>query len=97
MQDLRFDQTTVSDISVVKDMKVLKFLAMFDTRVEDLTPLGGLSLESLFITPKNFSPEQLRIVRRMTSLKVIEVSWKSWPNPQSAESFWKRYDAGEYK
>jgi hypothetical protein len=97
MRDLRFDQTSVSDISVVKGMPALRFLAMFDTKVTDLSALAGLSLETIFITPKNFSAEQMRVLRAMTSLKAIDTSWRSWPNPQSAETFWRRYDAGEYR
>jgi internalin A len=87
MRDLRFDQTSVSDISVVREMKSLKLLAMFTTRVKDLSPIQGLELETLLFSPRNFPPEQIQLVRGMKSLKRIDVSWRSWPDVQSADAF----------
>ncbi len=97
MNDLRFDQTSVSDISVIKDMKELKILAMFKTEVKDLSAIEGIELEALFFDPQNFPQEQIKMVREMKSLKRIDNSWRSWPKGQPPETFWKRYDAGEFQ
>lgn len=96
MLDLRFDNTSVANISVVGEMKKLKYLAMFNTNVTDLTALRGLQLEQLFFDPRSFPAEQLQMIREMKSLRTIETSWH-FTQPQSAEEFWRRYDAGEYR
>jgi serine/threonine protein kinase len=64
-----------------------------DTGITDLTPLQGMPLEDIRLTPKNIT-KSLSILRDMKSLKTIGISWEqAWP----AAEFWQRYDRGEFK
>ena len=67
--------------------------AIDNTGVTDLTPLQGMPLEEIHLTPKNIT-RGLDILRDMKSLKTIGIDWnQSWP----AAEFWERYDKGEFK
>jgi len=71
----------------------LRLLYLNDTNVTDLTPLQGMPLEDVRLTPKNIT-RGLEILRDMKSLKSIGIArWQSWP----AAEFWERYDKGEFK
>ena len=71
----------------------LKALSIYNTGITDLTPLQGMPLEHIRLTPKNIT-KGLDILRRMKSLKTIGIAWQqSW----SATEFWERYDKGEFK
>jgi len=71
----------------------LKKLWIDDTGITDLTPLQGMPLEEIRLTPKNIT-RGLDILRDMKSLKTIGIEWnQSWP----AAEFWERYDKGEFK
>jgi Leucine-rich repeat (LRR) protein len=62
------------------------------TSVTDLTPLRGMPLEEIRLTPKNIT-RGVDILRDMKGLKTIGIEWnQSWP----AAEFWKRYDKGEF-
>jgi hypothetical protein len=64
-----------------------------DTGITDLTPLQGMPLEDVRLTPKNIA-RGLEILRDMKSLNTIGIEWdQSWP----AAEFWERYDRGEFK
>ncbi len=66
-----------------------------NTRVTDLSPLQGMPLEEIRLTPKNIT-KGLDILRDMKSLKTIGISFesdKAWP----AAEFWERYGKGEFK
>ena len=60
--------------------------------ITDLTPLRGMPLEQIHLTPKNISrgPD---ILRAMRSLKTIGIGNQSW----SAAEFWERYDKEQLK
>jgi hypothetical protein len=70
----------------------LKRLWIQNTVVTDLTPLQGMSLEDICLTPKNIT-KGLDILRDMKSLKTIGIGNQAWP----AAEFWERYDKGEFK
>jgi hypothetical protein len=76
----------------LKDMP-LKALAIENTDITDLTPLKGMRLEYIRLTPKNIT-KGLDILRDMKSLNTIgigaEQTWR-------AAEFWQRYDKGEFK
>jgi hypothetical protein len=57
-----------------------------------LTPLDGMKLTFISITPKNIQ-KGMEVLRRMNSLKTIAVGLDALP----ADVFWKRYDAGDFK
>jgi hypothetical protein len=86
--------TKVSDAGLAhfKNMPLMS-LWIHNTGVTDLTPLQGMPLEDIRLTPKNIT-RGLDILRGMKSLKTIGIEWnKAWP----AAEFWKRYDRGAFK
>jgi hypothetical protein len=71
----------------------LKLLWIDHTDITDLTPLQGVPLEDIRLTPKNIT-RGLNILRDMKSLKTIGIDYNhAWP----AAEFWQRYDKGEFK
>jgi hypothetical protein len=71
----------------------LRLLYVFNTGITDLTPLQGMRLEDIRLTPKNIT-RGLDTLRDMKSLKTIGIGWhQGWP----AAEFWERYDKGEFK
>ena len=71
----------------------LRALSIDNTGITDLTPLQGMPLEEIRLTPKNIT-RGLDILRDMKSLKTIGIAWnQAWP----AAEFWERYDKGEFK
>ena len=91
---LHLDGTQVSDAGLAhfKGMP-LRLLWIDDTGITDLTPLQGMPLEEIRLTPKNIT-QGLDILRDMKSLKTIGIDWnQAWP----AAEFWERYDKGEFK
>jgi hypothetical protein len=91
---LHLDHTQMGDAGLAhfKDMP-LTGLWIDNTSITDLTPLQGMSLEDIRLTPKNIT-KGLDILREMKSLKTIGIEWnQSWP----AAEFWQRYDKGEFK
>ena len=71
----------------------LRLLRIYNTEITDLTPLQGMPLEDIHLTPKNIT-RGLDILRAMKSLKTIGIEWnQAWP----AAEFWERYDKGEFK
>ena len=91
---LYLQNTKVSDagLAELKGMP-LKILWTNGTNVTDLTPLEGMPLEDILLTPKNIA-RGLDTLREMKSLKTIGIAWnQSWP----AAEFWQRYDKGAFK
>jgi len=58
--------------------------------VTDVTPLRGLSLERIVLTPERIRTG-MEHLRAMKSLVLIQTSIEE---EMSAEDFWKRYDLG---
>ncbi len=91
---LALNGTKVSDagLAYFKGMP-LKLLWIQGTGITDLTPLQGMPLEDIRLTPKNIT-KGLDMLRDMKSLKTIGTNWDhTWP----AAEFWERYDKGEFK
>ena len=67
--------TEVSDAGLAhfKGMP-LTVLWIFNTGITDLTPLQGMPLEEIRLTPKNIT-QGLDILRDMKSLKTIGIGW----------------------
>src|SRR5262249_6572493 len=87
-------ETKVSDAGLARFKGVpLKQLWIQNTSITDLTPLQGMPLEEIRLTPKNIT-KGLDILRDMKSLKTIGIEHNQfWP----AAEFWQRYDKGEFK
>jgi eukaryotic-like serine/threonine-protein kinase len=86
--------TKVSDAGLAhfKNMPLM-LLWIHNSGITDLTPLQGMPLEDIRLTPKNIT-KGVDILRDMKSLRTIGVEWdKVWP----AAEFWERYDKGEFK
>ncbi len=72
-------------------MPLLNSLSIDNTGISDLTPLQGMPLEDIRLTPRKFT-KGLDILRDMKSLKTIGIDIKQgWP----AAEFWQRYDQGK--
>ncbi len=72
----------------------LTFLYCYYTRVSDLSPLQGMNLTEVWLTPKNIT-KGIDVIRQMKSLKTIGIS--AYRKDQfPADEFWKKYDAGEF-
>jgi len=87
------NNTKVSDAGLANFRGApLTVLAIFNTGITDLTPLRGMPLEDIRLTPKNIT-RGLDILRDMKSLKTIGIDVK---HVCPAAEFWKRYDKGEF-
>jgi hypothetical protein len=63
-----------------------------NTGITDLTPLQGMPLEDIRLTPMNIT-RGLDILRDMKGLKAIGIDGeRAWP----AAEFWERHDKGEF-
>jgi hypothetical protein len=84
----------VSDVGLahLKGMP-LTVLMIHRTAISDLTPLQGMQLEHVRLTPKNIT-RGLDSLRAMKSLKTIGLAWHQG---LPAAEFWRRYDKGELK
>ena len=60
-------------------------------RLKDLSPLAGMKLERIDLTPTYFETG-LDILRNMPTLTTIAPGYEA----MTPEEFWKRYDAGEW-
>lgn len=93
LTNLQLDGTQVSAACLAnfKGMS-LRYLWIQNTGITDLTPLLGMPLEDIRLSPKNII-KGLDILRDMKTLKTIGTAWdQSWP----AAEFWERYDEGEF-
>jgi hypothetical protein len=91
---LHVDWTQAGDVGLAQFKGMpLRWLYIYRTGITDLTPLQGMPLEDIRLTPKKIT-RGLDIVRDMKSLKTIGIEWnQSWP----AAEFWERYGKGEFK
>jgi Leucine-rich repeat (LRR) protein len=91
---LYLNNTKVTDAGLA-NFKGMPLMVLWiqDTAITDLTPLQGMPLEEIRLTPKNIT-RGLDILRDMKRLKTIGIAWnQAWP----AAEFWERYDKGEFK
>jgi hypothetical protein len=71
----------------------LKELRVCNTGVTDLTPLEGMPLEDVRLTPASIT-RGLNVLRDMISLKTIgNTNDQAWP----ATEFWTRYGKGQFR
>jgi hypothetical protein len=94
LKRLELGSTKVSDAGLgnFRGMALTK-LSIDHTGVTDLTPLQGMPLEEIRLTPKNIT-RGLNMLRDIKSLKTIGIDInQAWP----AAEFWVRYDKGEFK
>jgi hypothetical protein len=91
---LWLDHAPVGDASLAQLKGIpLRKLFINNTAITDLTPLQGMPLEEIRLTPKNIT-RGLDILRDMKSLKTIGIAGRQpWPQAE----FWERYDKGEFK
>jgi len=87
---LDIERTEVSRLDTLATMSSLKRLNIANTAVTDLSPLAGLSLERIVMSPERIQAG-LDVIRNMKSLVYIQTSVEQ---DQSADDFWKRYDLG---
>ena len=63
-------------------------------QVRDLTPLQGMELTEITLTPRIIT-KGINVLRQMKSLKTIGIGWQAMDR-FSPDEFWKKYDAGEF-
>ena len=74
----------------------LTTLHIVESGVRDLTPLNGMTLTEIFLTPKNIK-SGMQVLRQMKSLRVIGNGLVFEDKAKfSPDQFWKKYDAGEF-
>ncbi len=93
LKSLDVENTKVSALDVLSTATSLERLNIAKTEVTDLTPLKGLRLQRIVLTPERIV-SGMDVLRQMKSLALIQTTIEE---EQSAEDFWKRYDVGAYK
>lgn len=76
----------VSDLTPLSKIPTLTKLVVARTGVKKLSPLAGLKLEEIVLNEFRFPPEEMAVLRQMTSLKRI--------NNMPAAQFWKQHNPG---
>jgi hypothetical protein len=94
LMNLYLDHTQAGDATLARFKSMpLRELTIYGTGITDLTPLRGMPLEVIGLTPKSIT-RGMDILRDTKGLKFIGVEWnQTWP----ATEFWERYDKGEFK
>ncbi|MBM4040505.1 MAG: hypothetical protein FJ290_18520, partial [Planctomycetes bacterium] len=83
----------VADLSPLKGAPLRTLFIAGCPQVTDLTPLTEMALEQLSFTP-DYIEKGLDVVRSMKSLRLIGDNSTTL---MDAETFWSKYDAGEFK
>lgn len=91
MVSLDIQGTQVDSLQALEGMATLKRLNIADTTIADLTPLKGIQLQRITLTPQNIKTG-MEILKAMPSLTEIKTSMQA--PAQSAAQFWEKYDAG---
>jgi serine/threonine protein kinase len=85
----------IRDLSPLKGMKLTTLNLVNCSQVHDLTPLQGMPLTDVYLTPK-YITQGINTLRSTKSIRMVGIG--GGPGTLfSAEQFWKRYDAGEFK
>lgn len=87
---LDIERTAVSNLYPLATVSSLRRLNIAETQVTDVTPLRGLGLERIVLTPERIRTG-MEHLRAMKSLVLIQTSIEE---EMSAEDFWKRFDLG---
>ncbi|WP_437203690.1 leucine-rich repeat domain-containing protein [Planctomicrobium sp. SH664] len=88
--------TPVTDLSPLRSLKSLERLNLAGSAVTDLTPLAELRLSRLIFSPDRIT-HGIDAIRSMPSLREIDISFEGEKPALSAQEFWTRYDAGEFR
>lgn len=89
------EDTPVTDLSIARQWPSLQRLHLGGSGITDLTPLQGLRLSRLILTPGRIE-KGWDVVRRMDTLQELDVELRE-PQRWTPEEFWQRYDAGEFR
>jgi serine/threonine protein kinase len=95
LTNLNLYGTQVHDLAPLKGIP-LKWLDCMELQLDELAPLTDMELEHIAFTPRLVKKGGVGVLRRMTSLRTIKAQRPDQP-PFSAEEFWRRFDAGEFK
>jgi internalin A len=93
LKSLDIERTNVASLNFVAGCPQLQRLNIAETPVSDLTPLKGLRLQRMTLTPGRIQ-SGIEVLRDMKSLTQIQTSMNE---PMSAVDFWKRFDLGVWK
>lgn len=93
LESLDIERTAVAHLDVLATSPRLVRLNIAETKITDLTPLRGLRLQRITLTPQNITAG-MEYLRRMDSLQEIRTNMSE---SQSAADFWKRYDLDLFK
>ena len=95
LESLDIQDTNVADLSVLAEMTSLRRLNIAGSEVTDVTPLANLQLDRLILTPHRIKTG-IDVIRKMESLKALDVSFDGETKPLSPAVFWKKLDGGEF-
>jgi hypothetical protein len=93
LRSLDIERTAVSSLAPLSGCQQLVRLNIAESAVTDVSPLQGLRLQRITLTPERITGG-MEVLRGMASLKQIQTSINE---PMSAADFWKRYDLGVYR
>lgn len=93
LKSLDIERTNVASLNFVAGCPQLQRLNIAETPVSDLTPLKGLKLQRITLTPGRIQ-SGMEVLRDMKSLTQIQTTMNE---PMSAVDFWKRFDLGVWK
>jgi serine/threonine protein kinase/Leucine-rich repeat (LRR) protein len=90
---LSLNGTAIRDLALVRGLKKLEELAIRDCpAITDLTPLEGMRLKTITLTPR-YVKKGMDVLRRMGSLEKV---WVDQKRSFEAAQFWKLYDEGKF-
>jgi len=93
LRELNIGATAVGDLSPLRGMPLVDLSLLHCAKIDDLTPLEGMKLQTITFTPKHIR-KGTEALRKMDSLKSVTPELtKTYP----VDEFWRRYDAGEFK
>lgn len=95
MVSLDIKGTAVTSLEPLSGMQTLKRLNIAQSGVTDVTPLKGLNLERITLTPETITTG-MEVLREMPSLSQIQTSMYAEAR-QSASEFWTKFDSGVWK
>jgi len=86
--------TPVTDLSPLSEMESLQRLNIARSAVTDVTPLKGLRLQRIILTPGKIE-KGLEVVRNMPSISAIHTHFPSSARFLRPAEFWSLYDEGK--
>ena len=95
LESLDIRGSKVTDLSQISGLTTLKRLNIVDCEISDLTPLKGLSLDRMLLTPANIQ-SGMDVLRNMSSLHSIGTDGVNVSNVMEPVRFWVRYDDGDF-